>query len=1155
MLLCCSIIPTSGKFTNKVFVKLISEWVLARHRSEFGTLSWNGESDLFCAGKKGGCFQVELFDEGRKCGIHFVSPGKYKKQSVQWISNFILDSNNKLFAFQLNCEGYVGTDLPRNIPSVVGTIILQGYCSIDGDLKLSNRPLLVNSGDEKWIDDILLHKAKHALPIIYISRDQDGNSIIDPTQFAMQIYGLAHVVFEEKGLFKYGLQHLTSNKYPSKGEVAIIFPDDITIYTPSQLLTGETVNTWIVIDKVSEYFQCISDKNDLLWNQLQSGKGNIKNIERINEKQKEAIRMGKYIGSIKREGENAEFFNFKPIAQIVDSQVIELSISQQEELLPDSEKRDINFSYNPRNQDDCRRMDEAFPIDDSLVVFEFAFDDLHDNFYYKNGTRERNRTGYKVQALEMIERGRIYSINEANIYYAVNNEKLLSDFESTVLIQIDIPYICSGNRVFVEYGDSFWAGPYEVNYSRDYGIFIRPQIQENKYVLNGYYQKNVELKKIGKWTLFIPSDNAKSQKLDVINDDRLLEGFRESVQSNIGEQGMVSLANLSALLNDYDNSILTGSSLTDEIRHSRLARLNKILTSEIEISDTIDKISGSFCDLLIKNQSDPHVDNFLNEFINKNPEILENVKEVKAVSMRIEQRHREYEELEHEVNELREEKEKATEELKQNALKEKDEELRQKASEYDEWCVKLTAIRNEYSLVEEVAKLQEKLNNDRAEEAYLEEHKSRLKRDTDDLRVKFDQFLNEQREKMVQISFDGFMSSRMFHAAGEWDERESNSQHHELVAKVNALPIANLGTDALVEYLCQTVQEVRPSYTRNTIINIAICLTQGFLTVFSGDPGCGKTSICNIFGDVLGLKQISKYVDCKDADKDRVNRYIPISVERGWTSKRDFIGYYNPLSKTFDTANRRVYDALRVLDTEKKENINRLPFVILLDEANLSPMEYYWSDFMNICDDLGPQSVVNLGENFIFGIPETLHFFATINNDHTIEILSPRLIDRSWVISLPRQNNYDSGINEIPSEHIKIISWESLCQAFIPKKETKCEFSPEIKKVYNAIALKMKEQRFLISPRVYNAIKRYWVIASKQFEMDDTKTDPEIIAIDYAVAQRLLPKIEGNGEDFEKWLDEFKSLCSRYGLNESADRLNDIIERGKRQMKYFKFFC
>lgn len=44
-------------------------------------------------------------------------------------------------------------------------------------------------------------------------------------------------------------------------------------------------------------------------------------------------------------------------------------------------------------------------------------------------------------------------------------------------------------------------------------------------------------------------------------------------------------------------------------------------------------------------------------------------------------------------------------------------------------------------------------------------------------------------------------------------------------------------------------------------------------------------------------------------------------------------------------------------------------------------MEYYWSDFMNVCDDLSSQSKVNLGEDYIFGIPETLHFVATINND------------------------------------------------------------------------------------------------------------------------------------------------------------------------------
>lgn len=47
----------------------------------------------------------------------------------------------------------------------------------------------------------------------------------------------------------------------------------------------------------------------------------------------------------------------------------------------------------------------------------------------------------------------------------------------------------------------------------------------------------------------------------------------------------------------------------------------------------------------------------------------------------------------------------------------------------------------------------------------------------------------------------------------------------------------------------------------------------------------------------------------------------------------------------------------------------------------------------------------------------------------------------------------------------------------------------------------------------------------------------------------------GNGEAFEKWLEEFRSLCSSHGLNMSAKLLKDIIERGNQQMKYYQFFC
>ena len=230
-------------------------------------------------------------------------------------------------------------------------------------------------------------------------------------------------------------------------------------------------------------------------------------------------------------------------------------------------------------------------------------------------------------------------------------------------------------------------------------------------------------------------------------------------------------------------------------------------------------------------------------------------------------------------------------------------------------------------------------------------HKKRLEMDAGTLETQFIELINKPHEKMLEIAFDGFMSSKMLRAAEQWESEAGEREYFDLVTNVNEIIVPEKSPEQLVDYLCAMVQTVRPQYNRNTIVNIAICLTQGFLTVFSGEPGCGKTSICNIIAEVLGLNRIGTLTGCDGGMKENANRYISVSVERGWTSKRDFIGYYNPLSKSFDKSNRRVYDALHQLNIEKRENLSKFPFFILLDEANLSPMEYYWADFMNICED------------------------------------------------------------------------------------------------------------------------------------------------------------------------------------------------------------
>lgn len=879
--------------------------------------------------------------------------------------------------------------------------------------------------------------------------------------------------------------------------------------------------------------------------------------------------MGIYIGIIEKKGyDPTVFFNFKPIAEIQSTQVIQLTAQEQEALLPESEKRNICFTYSWNVDNERRRMDANFS-EKSLVLFEFTLEDLQPNFK-ANG--DRNQTGYKVSAMEMLDEGKIRPVGNFGVYFAVRKNEVVSDFTNDTIVEIESPCVLAGNQVFIEM-DDFWAGPYEVGY-REYtsSYYVKPQIKEHKYTVSGYSSDQIKQYSLSysegywgapetQWLVLCPKQDATPEQLDVISDSVLVESFKDSIESGIIANGLVKIDDVPALLKHYEESEIMGAILTDETRRSRLNRLVNIMSSEEDVDDTLRTITDFICDLLVKYQDSPNVDEWLQALVEKHPQLLDQLQSSQAISKHITELEDKLETLTTQRGELEKEIEETRQRavsIDQQAIEAKKQEMLEREEEYEALSARIEASQKLLGVVGDIDDLQKKYENLSKEVDYLGIHKSHLTSETNSLELQFQQLISRPHEKMVELAFDGFMASKMLRAAAEWENEQTNNQYVELTDKVASIQMSNKTPEELIEYLCRVIQICRPNYSKNAIINIAICLTQGFLTVFSGEPGCGKTSICNIFGEALGLNKIADMIECPADSKEMVGRYVAVSVERGWTSKRDFVGYYNPLSKTFDKSNRRIYNALHQLDTEKRAGILKLPYIILLDEANLSPMEYYWSDFMNICDDLGPHSKVNLGEDYVFGVPETLHFVATINNDYTTETLSPRLIDRAWIITLPQLNlrDYSSLGNEsnIPAEEVEVISWKSLRDAFTPVKD-ECFFTPELQKCYESIVAKLREKKFTVSPRIDIAIKRYWAIASKYFEMDDTKTVAPTIALDYAIAQRILPKIGGNGEEFEKWLKEFSSLCSSNGLNTSAAIVKDIIERGNQQMKYYQFFC
>ncbi len=422
---------------------------------------------------------------------------------------------------------------------------------------------------------------------------------------------------------------------------------------------------------------------------------------------------------------------------------------------------------------------------------------------------------------------------------------------------------------------------------------------------------------------------------------------------------------------------------------------------------------------------------------------------------------------------------------------------------------------------------------------------------------RYDERLSQTKAKIAELHLDKVITDMM----GEVKTQKTNSSSGTLQEKAeDPVRIKQLntlchcmkvfkGSDELVEDLVRNIQQAR-KYERDEIINLLTCISTGFLTVLAGAPGSGKTTLSDIIGSAFGLTSLSDMDEIKEAwgkDADIANRYLAVAVERGWTSKRDFIGYYNPLTESFECGDEQRYEALRILDMEQRAGMTELPYLILLDEANLSPIEYYFADFINIGERRAGESFIALGDHHRYKIGDNLRFIATLNTDHTTERLSPRMLDRSWIVTLPESRGFKSLSNssKIP-ENRAPISWKQFSNAFKPAEtfSENNEWWKKLDKIINA----MEKINIQVSRRSLLAVLSYISAAEPWLGQNNGA----VKAADYAVYQRFLPKIEVYGS-FKEEFDNLYSILDGMGLQLSAKALARIIKTGD-ELKGYSFF-
>lgn len=837
------------------------------------------------------------------------------------------------------------------------------------------------------------------------------------------------------------------------------------------------------------------------------------------------------------------FYNLTPIAEIEGDNIYSLTESDLDALLPKSVKRNINLYYSPYVADQVTFMQERFG-NDQLVVCSFDIDELEENI--TNGTL--NPTGYKLPALDYYSEGKITYLYDEEVYQLFSIDDLLDDIYTQKMVRIDHPDIIDTSRVLINLKNGTYAGPFKVMYRSTANSYcIQPRDNQLKYLIKGYSSKDCKKfvieNELSSWpsdygTFYSIRKEAVQSYHDVITDEELIDAYIE-LMKNQAQQG--EILSTEALLVANEESVFANKNIPEAIRADRIDRIKTILTNRQEAESVNSSMLDMVMEILLRNKDDERAEQIINGILESKPEIVDNVQSIKIIKEKIEA-------LKSEIEQLEQEREVA-----RNTVNIKNEnEAKKEEAIFIEKSEALKKICGLLDVAENAIDLNRKVEELKNEEIYYSTHRTKLIEDTKNLESTFVELVNKYSEKIVDITFDGYMSSKMLQAAAQWENKGQEEKLHSIIERINAIE-SGISKEELLDYLFESVQLARPQYDKNTILNLFICSIQGFLTVLSGKPGCGKTSICNIISQVLGLSLFDEFMKNEDRSVS-YNRYIPVSVERGWTSKRDFIGYYNPLTKSFEESNREIFDGLRILDYESREKMTNYPYFILLDEANLSPMEYYWADFMNVCDDQKHNHSINLGSDHVFDVPETLHFLATINNDHTTETLSPRLVDRAWIVTLPQNKNAEYG-QGFELDDVKLVPWKLLKEVFISSGEKDTRMDMETQKIYDDIKRQLIPLDIYISPRVDIAINKYWRVASSIMEEDEYEISPNIIALDFAISQKVLPKIMGNGDEYKTNLSKLRDICATNNLLRSTDIMDSILSRGERQMKYYQFFA
>lgn len=319
----------------------------------------------------------------------------------------------------------------------------------------------------------------------------------------------------------------------------------------------------------------------------------------------------------------------------------------------------------------------------------------------------------------------------------------------------------------------------------------------------------------------------------------------------------------------------------------------------------------------------------------------------------------------------------------------------------------------------------------------------------------------------------------------------------------NALEIGTVNFPELVEAVEQG------SAFSYSLINQLHCglwsHSRRHFAIMAGLSGSGKTLLAKRYAEAL-INQFGA--------KPESNLLIQ-AVQPGWYDPTPLFGYVNPLS----AGNYKLPVMLEMLFRANQHPDQ--PFVIILDEMNLSHPEQYFAPVLSAMESGDALRLHNEGPSFdgvpnAIPYPTNVAFIGTVNMDETTHGISDKVLDRAFTLEF-----WDIDLNHYPSWNNRGLNDALVKQVRACLQDLLDALSPV---------------RLHFGWRTVDDVLDYVALAQKS-----SPTGDAVNTLDEVIYARVLPKLRGTETTrLKSALEKLTEALKKHGLSKSGAKIDQL---------------